>query len=177
MIKLIYQENIMRNQNQKVFFGQGGFTLIELLVVVAIIALLSSIALIALMSARQKGRDSKRLSDMVQMNTALELYFATNKGYPSGPAGIPSPLVPSVTSSLPAAPTPPDGNCETMNYPSPVPSGTNGSVYYYYPSGTPFLNPDGSTLVYPSYSYYFCLGNQTGNFSSGIHILTPTGVQ
>ena len=67
-----------------------GFTLIELLVVVAIIALLSSIALIALASARLKSRNAKRLSDMVQMNNALELYFATFKGYPSGTVGVPA---------------------------------------------------------------------------------------
>jgi prepilin-type N-terminal cleavage/methylation domain-containing protein len=168
----------MRDKNQNLTaHNKGGFTLIELLVVIAIIALLTSIALIAFMSARQKSRDAKRLSDMTQMNTALELYFATNKGYPSSSTGIPSPLVPSFASSLPSAPQPADGSCGVLTYGLPVPAGTYGSGYYYYPSGTAYFGSDGTTSVYPDYAYYFCLGNQTGNFSSGLHILTPEGVR
>jgi prepilin-type N-terminal cleavage/methylation domain-containing protein len=154
-----------------------GFTLIELLVVIAIIALLTSIALIAFMSARQKSRDAKRLSDMTQMNTGLELYFSTFRGYPSSSSGAPNPLVPSFASSLPSAPQPADGGCGAVTYGSPVPAGTYGSSYYYYPSGTAYLGSDGSTMVYPDYDYYFCLGNQTGNFPAGTHILTPEGVR
>ena len=58
----------MRHKNKT-----DGFSLLELMVVIAIIALLTSIALIAFMSARQKSRDAKRLADMTQMNSALEL--------------------------------------------------------------------------------------------------------
>jgi len=60
-----------------------GFTLIELLVVVAIIGLLSSVVLTSLNTARVQARDSKRKQDMIQMRTALELYFSTNNSYPS----------------------------------------------------------------------------------------------
>ncbi len=155
----------------------AGFTLIELLVVIAIIALLTSIALIAFMSARQKARDAKRLSDMTQMNTGLELYFATYRGYPSSSTGLPSPLIPNFASSLPSAPQPADGSCGSITYGAPVPAGTYGYTYYYYPSGTSYLSSDGSSTVYPDYAYYFCLGNQTGNFSAGSHILTPEGMK
>ncbi len=168
----------MRDKNQNLRIrNKNGFTLIELMVVIAIIALLTSIALIAFMSARQKARDVKRLADMTQMNTGLELYFATYRGYPSGPSGIPSPLVPNYASSLPSAPLPADGSCSVMTYSPPVPANTYGSRYYYYPSGTAFLGSDGTTTVYPDYGYYFCLGNKTGIFSPGTHILTPTGVK
>ena len=157
-----------------------GFTLIELLVVVAIIGLLSSIALLAFADAREKSRDAKRLGDMTQLNTGLALYFGTNKGYPSGTLGVPVPLVPNFTASLPSGPTPADGGCAAVtSYPSPVPldSGNiGGAGYYYYPSGTSYLGADGSQ-VYPDYAYYFCLGNQTGNFAPGLHILTPEGLQ
>jgi len=54
---------------------QRGFTLIELLVVIAIIGLLSSVVLASLNSARQKSRDARRLSDIKQLQTALELIF------------------------------------------------------------------------------------------------------
>ena len=78
---------------KKTIRAEGGFTLIELMVTVSLIALLSSLALIAYMSARAKGRDAKRLSDITQMNTALELYFANNRGYPTTSAGLPLALV------------------------------------------------------------------------------------
>src|SRR3989344_1411048 len=57
-----------------------GFTLIELLVVIAIIGLLASVVLASLNSARAKGRDAKRLSEVNQLQKALELYY-DNFGY------------------------------------------------------------------------------------------------
>ena len=163
----------MRNKKQ---FNNKGFTLIELLVVIAIIALLSSVALIGFMSARQKSRDAKRLGDITQMNTALELYFATYKGYPSAPVeGVPAGMVPGVILALPTSPKPPDGNCATLNYPAPATSGFTGSEYYYYPSGTVFVN-NGLT-VYSDYGYFFCLGDKTGDYGPGLHVLTPRGVR
>lgn len=60
-----------------------GFTLIELLVVIAIIALLSTLAVVALNNAREKSRDAKRVSDVKQIQTALELYYADEGGYPA----------------------------------------------------------------------------------------------
>jgi prepilin-type N-terminal cleavage/methylation domain-containing protein len=59
-----------------------GFTLIELLVVIAIIGILSSVVLASLNSARQKSRDAKRVSDIKQLQLALELYFDSNGSYP-----------------------------------------------------------------------------------------------
>jgi len=63
-----------------------GFTLVELLVVIAIIGLLSTLAVVALGSARSKARDARRVSDIKQTQTALELYFADLGVYPN-PAG------------------------------------------------------------------------------------------
>ncbi len=59
-----------------------GFTLIELLVVVAIISLLSSIVLASLNSARAKARDATRMSDIKQIQNAVELYILSNGGAP-----------------------------------------------------------------------------------------------
>lgn len=61
---------------------QNGFTLIELLVVIAVIGILASVVMASLNSARGKARDAKRVSDMQQMRTALELYYADNGSYP-----------------------------------------------------------------------------------------------
>lgn len=52
-----------------------GFTLIELLVVIAIIGVLASIVLASLNNARRKSRDARRITDIKQIQLALELYF------------------------------------------------------------------------------------------------------
>ena len=67
---------------------QKGFTLIELLVVISIIGLLASVVLVSLQSARKKARTAKRVSDMRQIQTALELYYNDNGSYPNpSPSG------------------------------------------------------------------------------------------
>ena len=68
----------------KKFNRNRGFTLIELLVVIAIIAMLASVVLASLNTARQKGRDAKRIADLKQVQLALELYFDANSTYPTG---------------------------------------------------------------------------------------------
>ncbi|EKD56544.1 MAG: type II secretory pathway, component OutG [uncultured bacterium] len=59
-----------------------GFSLTEIMVVVLIIGILTSIVTVNLSSAKVKGRDSKRQSDMEAMAAALEIYYAQNKAYP-----------------------------------------------------------------------------------------------
>ena len=59
---------------------RSGFTLIELLVVISIISLLSSVVLASLNSARVKSRDAKRIAELRELSTALELFYH-DKGY------------------------------------------------------------------------------------------------
>ena len=151
--------NTLRNKDQK------GFTLIELLVVIAIIGLLASVVLLALNSARQKSRDAKRLADIRQLSTALELFYNTNSGYPTGTAALatmtaaaPTGLVPTYIGQAPSAPSPFDGNCAT----------TNNAYLYNAASGATFAT---------TYTIQFCLGADTGGYSSGVRTLTPAGIQ
>jgi len=59
-----------------------GFTLVELLVVIAIIGILAAVGVTALSGARAKARDAKRVADMKQVQSGLELYYNDKAGYP-----------------------------------------------------------------------------------------------
>ncbi|MDR3571018.1 MAG: prepilin-type N-terminal cleavage/methylation domain-containing protein [Candidatus Pacebacteria bacterium] len=95
----------------------SGFTLIELLVVIAIIGLLASIILASLNTARQKGRDARRVSDIKSIQLALELYFDQNSYYPQQSAALstsPSsdvlPIAQLVPVYIASAPSDPSGS-------------------------------------------------------------------
>lgn len=77
-----------------------GFTLIELLVVIAIIGVLSSVVLASLNTARERAANAKRLTDIRQIQNAMELFAGANSGnYPNlGTASNCGSLVPSWTS-------------------------------------------------------------------------------
>src|ERR1051326_4386643 len=63
---------------------QKGFTLVELLVVIAIIGVLATLVLLQLGTARARARDTKRITDINQIRTAVESYFEDNGGtYPT----------------------------------------------------------------------------------------------
>ena len=105
--------------------GQKGFTLIELLVVIAIIGLLSSVILASLNSARVKGRDARRLADLKQLQTALELYYNDNNKYPIvGTAGT-AYSVADATNGMSAKGL-------TTTYIGSVPDDPSGSSQHYY---------------------------------------------
>lgn len=72
----------MKNGKKEKLIFTKGFTLIELLVVIAIIGILSSVVLASLNTAKSKGNDAKRASDLRAIQTALELYAVTNNKYP-----------------------------------------------------------------------------------------------
>lgn len=59
-----------------------GFTLIELLVVISIVALIASVVIVAMNSVRSDSRDAKRIADIKQISSALEIYFGKWGWYP-----------------------------------------------------------------------------------------------
>ena len=139
--------------------NKKGFTLIELLVVIAIIGLLSTMSVLALNSARARARDAKRIADIKQIQTALEMYYNDNNTYPEAAVATTTALVPYLK-TWPTAPLPVDGgtSCE----------GKNDYTYTFYggSSGT------GSA----TYALSYCLGSATGNVPAGPHTATPAGI-
>ena len=137
--------------------NKKGFTLIELLVVIAIIGLLSTLAIVSLNSARQKSRDAKRVADIKQIQTALELYYNDNFGYPpdvtSGDPITSTSTEVTYMGQVPVAPLPEDGECEE-----------DENTYNY-------TQTDGTT-----YSLTYCIGADTGNVEVGVNTATPAGI-
>jgi prepilin-type N-terminal cleavage/methylation domain-containing protein len=61
---------------------QNGFSLLELLIVILVIIGLATISAVAVNSQRAKARDAKRISDIRQIQTALEFYKSDEGEYP-----------------------------------------------------------------------------------------------
>jgi prepilin-type N-terminal cleavage/methylation domain-containing protein len=68
--------------------NKKGFTLIELLITIIIIGTLSGVILTVINPSgiRARSRDAQRVGDLKKIQTALELYFADNRGYPANAA-------------------------------------------------------------------------------------------
>lgn len=85
-----------------------GFTLVELLIVISIIGVLTSVVIGSTNASRIAARDTKRISDMKEIELGLALYFDVNKVYPAGSdTGALSILV--TQKYLPEIPTDPTG--------------------------------------------------------------------
>ncbi len=61
----------------------AGFTIIELLVVITIIGILASAVMFSLAGARSRGRDAQRISDVQQIQLALNKYYDAHDRYPA----------------------------------------------------------------------------------------------
>jgi Tfp pilus assembly protein PilE len=63
--------------------GQKGFILPGVEGLIMIGGLMVSVTLLSLNSARMKSRDAKRMADVRQMASALELYYNDKTSYPN----------------------------------------------------------------------------------------------
>ncbi|MEK9180558.1 MAG: prepilin-type N-terminal cleavage/methylation domain-containing protein [Patescibacteria group bacterium] len=117
-----------------------GFTLIEILIVVAIIAILASVVIIGLGSTSRAGRDARRIADLRQTQTALELYFNRCGRYPgqAAPAGggVCQTGTPQNWDTLRATIT---GSGIGVNNVGADPQTAGGKSYGYFTNGTSYL--------------------------------------
>lgn len=67
----------------KTLHNKKGFTLVEVLIVIAVVGILASVVLVGLGPIQRQGRDARRLSDLRQVQTGLELYYSRNGSYPN----------------------------------------------------------------------------------------------
>ena len=114
--------------------NKKGFTLIELLVVIAIIGLLSTLAVVSLNSARQKARDARRMSDLKQISTAMELYYSQHDAYPAtGVCNAAGVIAVAVNGTIcPSGNAITDGTDVFLNSIPDAPGGTGAQALYLY---------------------------------------------
>jgi len=62
--------------------NKQGFTLIELLIIVAIISILAVIAIAQYTQYNKKAQDTAALSDLRNIQTTAEAYYASHQRYP-----------------------------------------------------------------------------------------------
>ncbi|MFA5358974.1 MAG: type II secretion system protein [Patescibacteria group bacterium] len=144
--------------------NKKGFTLIELLVVIAIIGLLSTLAVVSLNSARVKSRDAKRVADVKQIQTALELFYSSRSSYPEADCDLGA-----------------SGGCVCLDdagfgsstcstapvYMGLIPGGPSENEYYHY---------TGSDTSPQDYTITFTLEGKTGTLPAGNCTATSAGM-
>lgn len=131
-----------------------GFTLIELMIVLGIIGIILSLTVISLGNVKTNSRDMKRVSDVKQIQTALEMYRANEGNYPAEIITGTS-LSSASTTYLTIVPANPASSDPTLCI---------GSDYTY-------------TNNVSSYTLEFCLEKNSGLLEGGNHCATPIGTR
>lgn len=149
---------IIKNQILKIkkSFGNSsteyGFTLPELLIVMTVMAGLAAIMMVSYPASQRRARDTRRISDIKQYQTAIELY-ANRQGSYAGLSG-----------------TTPSASCSTLGLTN-CPNDPKGSPYVYEMSvtGTAYAlwarleqQPNAATQNY----FVVCSNGKVGNCPS-----------
>ena len=131
------------------------FTLVEILVVIAIVGVIISAGFVAFGNIQVRSRDTKRLSDIKEIQNALEKYYRFEGNYPtslmSGEALIGAKTSTTYLALVPNAPETIDGDCPSSS-----------ATYNYRSDGEHF-------------ALDYCLSDNKQSINSGEQCLTPQG--
>lgn len=145
-----------------------GFTLMESLTLVAVLGVLGSVGIAIVDGVRENERDDKRVSDVEQLEFALEEYYEVHGHYPVSTdcnSGLSDPNEHWCRSSVTS-----DGSWIKHN-------GISGALAEYFPDGEP-LAPDQATepgTQFPDlheYYYFSHQGNGAGQAGQWYMIVT-----
>jgi len=134
---------------------RSGFTIIEVLIIVGIIGIIAALVTISITNSRARSRDAKRVADIRQWQTALDLYYANNTAYPTyaTPGNALLDGATTYMNVIPQNPTPyNDGRCPNNEYTYSQASG--GS----------------------DYTINFCLGAAAGGQPAGLNAASLKGL-
>jgi len=143
-----------------------GFTLIELLVVIAIIGVLAAVVLVTTGSARLKGRDARRLTDIQQVKSGLDIYYNLGAGYPDTASWD---AAQETSSSLSCSGTVALKVPQDSKYPN-----DNSFAYVYTQGGTSGSGCGGT--VYNNYKLEFTTEGTTSLGPPAVYYLSPAGI-
>ena len=132
---------------------KNGFIRIELLILIIVLILSIAVFLLAFARARVEAHDQHRLSDVGQIQKALQVYFGENAIYPRSTSNQPADFK-NYLDFWPAPP-PADGKC------------TQDQNQYNYSQKAQGAD----------YTVTFCLGARSGSFAPGFYIINSKGSQ
>jgi hypothetical protein len=129
------------NEDVKIEAPQGGLNLMDV-----VNEMLSD--------SRVKSADARRLADVRQIMTSLEVYYNEFDRYPRTLDQLAEEDM-IYMATVPQAPTPPGGSCTEEE---------NKYTYTY-------------SSDFQTFSLKFCLGGEAGGFGPGVHRARPTGIE
>jgi prepilin-type N-terminal cleavage/methylation domain-containing protein len=165
----------MVSSNSRLFIHKkSGFTLIELLVVISIMGLLSTVVLATLGIARQRATDARKMSEVLNVDKALRLFYDSNKkmplnnyivaGKPTNACDYPNPIDSEQTSSraaylasmqelvtgktLASVPRTPNGSTAPYCYLDVGANNPVGAMFWTQLSVTPTKTPEGTCPIW-----------------------------